>query len=255
MSLGISPKDLRELEASDFDGDLARRAVVELMPGVTAYLADPNVRSLPNSNAMLMLDMIAQLGQDLAGMRDKIVQIATGLSVQAFEERYNIAYSDLVNNFLSFSTVIGLTKRPMNETDYTIFKSGRPLANGYDCALVPGVGLQFTTAWGPSDTAVLFIHALGLRAAWRHYVYRGSTFEGVGNRTANLSRLGSDIYGRPISPTPTQTTNLMVYRSSLLTEGATGSYVFSIGTGEPIVTFNFDIRDAEFVHFVVIRES
>ena len=254
MSSGLSPTQIRAMLASDFEGDLARRNVTEFMHGLEEYLSDPHARSLPTTNTALLIDALAQFGQDLAGFRDYLVKIAGGLSVQAFEEKYNFTATDLSDNFLPFSNVSGLMKRPQRETDYTVFKSGIPLANGYDCTLVPGVGLQFGAGWGAA-TGVLFIHALGLRAAWKRYVFYGRSFEGAGNKIANLSRLGSDIYGQPISPLPTVTTNLLVFRPMMLTEGVGGSYRFSTVTGEPIVTFTFDIRDDQFVHFVVIRES
>jgi hypothetical protein len=246
----VNKKTLLDAQPLSFDGDFQYRSVQECMPGAAAFLDSGQSVDLPMNNSEICLQMMLEAGQMIHILKAELLKQRAGQAALGYDQRRTIDDTMIGDgeSLLEFANIVpALTRYPKDINDFEMTRSGIPLVPNADYVLVDGVGILFTVAWSTSETGQLMIRSASQRAGMQLRWYRGSSFSGAGNVTANLATIGADILGNVINPMPTSADQIFIYTTALLTP--TDDYTVAFAGGVATVTFNAPIPDDKTVCF------
>lgn len=245
---------LKDTSPISFDNDLQYRTVVQCMPGAARFLATGMSADLPMNNVDACVEMLQESGQLIHALKAQIAKLAAGQASIGYANRRKIDDTMIAAGtlFLDFANIDPvLTRYPKSEDDYEFYRGGIPQIPGEDMSLVGdyngSAGLLLSTPWLQDEVGQLMIRGAAQRVGTQTRWYKGSSFSGAGNRTANFVNIGEDILGKNINPQPTSQDQIFVTVGQLLTLGE--DYTVNIASGVATVTFLADIPDDKTVIF------
>lgn len=257
----LTKAQIDALAAMDFDNeivDLGVTGIADLI-GLAGYRAGTMYKDLPERNLEVAVNCKAAAAQIIAGLVQKIIYLEADRASLSWAS-YGFQGGDLVNGVLSFSSLSGLTRPPVNGSQFLVFKGGPPISSGDqvsrfngDAILIPGVGIRFAETWESDEEGVILVFSGRTGEMARQYAYYASSFSGDGNKEIFLAQLGTDINLSPgINPVPILSSQVLVFDQGLKTEGV--SYTTSgFGGNNPKITLTYDVLDDQIFHFLILR--
>jgi hypothetical protein len=241
-------------EPLSFENDVQLRTLLQCIPGAAQFITTGLSADLPMNNMAAMIDMLLEQGQLTYAIKTEIAKIKAGQAAVGYANRRKIDDSMIAvgSVFLDFGAISPvLTRHPKSEDDYEWYRGGIPQIPGEDMSLVGdyngSAGLLLSTPWLADEVGQLMIRGAAQRVGTQVRWYKGSSFSGAGNRTANFVNIGEDILGKLINPQPTSQDQIFVTVGQLLTLGE--DYTVAIASGVATVTFLADIPDDKTVIF------
>ena len=250
--MSLSRLDIQNASSIRFN-DIARLNLYELDLDLQRWVLLPRAQDLSINNAETHLEARLYTAQLLKGLIEEFLRLKRQEAAQAWVDKRIITRDMLTAGsnytYLPFTNIVPpINRMPMTEFDYDMIVGSKPLANGFECTLIPNQGIDFGEAWVLGQEGLLMIRGIGYDQVFKRYYYLGSQLESNGNRTMNFANVGRDIYGNAISPMPDSGTRCFVrVGSTVQLEGADRGYTFSLISGVPQLEFTFDILDDQYV--------
>jgi hypothetical protein len=234
----------------NFDQDMQYRSVQQCMPGAAAFLDSGQSVDLPMNNVDACGQMLMETGQMIHILKAELLKQRAGQVAIGYDQRRAIDDTMIAADtfLLEFANIDpALTRYPKDINDFEFYRAGIPQVPNVDYVLVNGVGILFTVAWAAAETGQLLIRSASQRAAIQLRWYKGSSFEGAGNVTADFAAIGADILGNVINPMPTTAAQIFISAPQLLTPEE--DYTVAFAGGVATVTFSASIADDQTVCF------